>query len=281
MKKGIRGHDVSAKGLEKIVSRCKALGYTELQLVLERSAEGFESGRFTEKYAYELKEKAKGIHIAVLGSYINPSATGKEEIEKELKKFKEKILYAQVLKPDVVGTETGFYGATMSDESNDTEEAYQYLLKNMKELVAEAERYDVNIGIEGVHCFVINSPEKMKRLIRDLNSSNVKVIFDPLNYLTERNYEKQDEIISKMFELLNDRIAVLHAKDFIIENGKIKPAMIGSGMLNYQLIFDNLKKYNLDIPIIAEGIDDEAAMIGLQKVDSEFGNISHMCSTDG
>ena len=58
----------------------------------------------------------------------------------------------------------------------------------MREIVKEAERYNVNIGIEGVHCFVINTPQKMKRLIDDLDSDNVKVIFDPVNYLNINNY---------------------------------------------------------------------------------------------
>ena len=267
MKKGIRGHDVSAQGLENIVSRCRELQYSELQLVLEKSVRDFEFGKYSEAYALALKTQLDGLHVAVLGSYINPSATNEAELKAGMEKFKEKILYAQILKPDVVGTETGFYGDKMSDESNNTEEAYQHLLKNMKELVSCAEKHNVTVGIEGVHCFVINTPARMHRIVSDLNSDYVKVIFDPVNYLNINNYKDQDKIINDMFQLLHDKIAVMHIKDFVVEDGSLKATRPGEGLLNYELIFENMKKYNIDIPLIAEEMPDEEAVSGFKNLE--------------
>lgn len=268
MKKGIRGHDVSAQGLKNVVNRCRELQFSELQLVLEKSNPDFTFGQFSEEYANELKNDLGEMHIAVLGSYINPSATNEAELKTGMEKFKEKILYAQILKPDVVGTETGFYGNKMSEDANNTEEAYQHLLKNMKELVLFAEQHNVTIGIEGVHCFVINTPQRMNRIIRELNSEYVKVIFDPVNYLNINNYRNQDKIINDMFELLSDKIAVMHAKDFVVENGKLKLTQLGKGLLNYKLIFNNLKKYNMNIPIISEEMPDEEAAAGFKNLEN-------------
>ena len=118
--------------------------------------------------------------IAILGSYINPSDPNEETLRESIEKFKEKIRYATVLNPVAVGTETGSY----IEGKTHTEEAYQHLLKTVKELVREAEKYGVNIGIEGVYQFVINSPEIMARLVTDVNSDNLKVIFDPCNLIT-------------------------------------------------------------------------------------------------
>ena len=123
---------------------------------------------------------------------------------------------------------------------------FQEVLKTIKELVPEAETYGVNIGIEGVHYFVINTPHKMKRLIDELGSNNVKVIFDPVNYLNINNYKGQDKMIDDMFSLLGDKICVLHAKDFVVENGEIQFAKPTEGMLNYKLIFEKMKEHNLD-----------------------------------
>lgn len=255
MKKGIRGHDVVASGLKNIDQKCFEAGIDYIQLVLEKSIDGFKTGDFSEEYAEKIRQELPNTKVAILGSYINPSDPDEDTLAKSIAAFKEKIRYATVLKPIAVGTETGSYieGKTHS------EEAYQHLLKTIKELVAEAEKYNVDIAIEGVLWFVINSPEIMARLMNDVNSDNIKVIFDPCNLLSINNYTVQDKMINDMFDLVGEKIVAIHAKDFVVENGEFKGTMPGKGMLNYKLIFKRMKEINPDIPVICEGIDDEAA----------------------
>lgn len=268
MKKGIRGHDVIAKGLENICTKCEKLDISYLQLVLEKSIDGFEFGMFTNEYAGVIKNQLGNTKIAILGSYINPSNPDDALLTQDIQKFKEKIKYAAILNPIAVGTETGIYKEGLTD----TEEAYQRVLNSMREIVKEAERYNVNIGIEGGHCFVINTPEKMKRLADDLNSDNVKVIFDPVSYMNTGNYKDMDKMINDMFSLLSDKICVLHAKDFIVENGEFKLVKPTEGMLNYKLIFEKMKEYNLDIPIISEEINDVEANIAFENLEELWQN---------
>ena len=266
MKKGIRAHDVGAKGIENICQWCENNDVSYLQLVLEKSFDDFSFGNFSEEYAKSLKSKLKNTKIAVLGSYINPSNPDDEGLSKDIEKFKEKIRYASVLEPIVVGTETGPYKEGLTN----SEEAYQRVLKTMKEVVKEAEKYGVFVGIEGVHCFVINTPQKMRRLIDDLNSDNTRVIFDPVNYLNIDNYTEQDKMINDVFELLSDKLCAVHAKDFVVENGRLKGVIPGEGMLNYELIIRNLKVHNLDIPIISEEIDDQKAVVGFSNLEKIY-----------
>ena len=242
----------------------KECGIEYLQLVLERSVEAFKAGDFTEEYASKIKSELGDVKVAILGSYITPSNPDDDALKTDIDKFKEKIRYASILNPIAVGTETGIYKEGLTD----TEEAYQRVIETMKEIVSEAEKYDVCIGIEGVHCFVINTPQKMKRLIDDLASDNVKVIFDPVNYLNIDNYKKQDKMICDMFDLLADKICVLHAKDFEVENGELRMAKPTEGMLNYPLIFKKLKEYNLDIPVICEEINEEEASAAFDKLET-------------
>lgn len=273
MKKGIRGHDVCGCGVTEICTKCRNMGFKYIQLVLEKSVGGFKQGMFSEEYAQKLKKELGGVKTAVLGSYINLSSSDPEELNKGISAFKEKIKYASILNPIVVGTETGFYGEHMSEELNSTEEAYAHLLNTVKELTIEAEKYNVNIGIEGVHCYVINTPERMKRLMDDVNSDNIRVIFDPVNYLNGKNYRDQDSIINNTFRLLHDKIDILHIKDFVAENGGIRQAVPGEGMLNYKLIFENLAKYNLDVPLISEEYSVDEAVTGfsnLMKIQREI-----------
>lgn len=255
MKKGIRGHDISTAGLGNACLTARSCGIEYLQLVLEKSVADFKQGSFSPEYALELKAMLGSTKAAILGSYINPSNPNDEELAEDIAKFKEKIKYASVLNPIAVGTETGIYKPGLTD----SEEAYQRVLSTMKVLAAEAEKYNVCIGIEGVHLFVISTPQKMKRLVDDLNSKNVLVIFDPVNYLNDKNYTEQDKIITDTFELLADKICVLHAKDFVVKNGALTPVSPGEGLLNYGLIFKKMREYGLDIPIICEEIDEAEA----------------------
>ena len=120
-----------------------------------------------------------------------------------------------------------------------------------------------------MHCFVIDSPEMLKKLIDDVDSPNIKAIFDPCNLINEQNYLKQDEIINSMFNLLSDKIVVLHAKDFVVEDGKMKLVAPGEGMLNYKLIFEKLDS---NTPIIMEELNDEEsvkAFSALEKIKND------------
>lgn len=265
MKKGIRFHDVNLPTTEESVEFCKNNKIDYIQLVLEKSIEGHAKKPFSKEYALKLKSKFDPLKIAVLGCYINPSSLDEDFLELELQKFEKAIRFASILNPIVVGTETGFCGSACS-ELDGSEFAYQHLLKSLKRLVKVAESYKVHIGIEGVHCFVINTPKKMKRLLDDLSSEWVKVIFDPINYITLANYQEQDTIISDAFTLFGDKIAVIHAKDFVVDGTELKRVELGKGLLNYKLIFENVKKNNLDVPVISEEYSKEVAVKGLKWI---------------
>lgn len=49
----------------------------------------------------------------------------------------------------------------------------------------------------------------------------------------------------KGFELFGDRIAVIHAKDFVIENGEVKTTVPGKGLLNYPVLLKKIKEKKL------------------------------------
>ncbi len=255
LKRGIRGHDVRAEGLSKTAEKMGEYGIDYIQLVLEKSIEGFGYGQYSEEYAEKIKTMLGDKKIAILGSYINASSPDDEVLKYEIARFFEKIKYAKTLKPIAVGTETGIY----IEGKTHTEEAYLRLRETVRTLVKEGERQGVNVAVEGVHLLVIDTPAIMKRLVDEINSPNLKVIFDPVNYININNYEKQDEIITEFFDKLHDRVVCIHVKDFIADGGRVRDTEVGKGLLNYGLIFEKLKEYNLNIPFIAEGFNEEKA----------------------
>lgn len=265
---GLRGHDVEAENLPELSKKLKEYGINNVQLVLKRSCKDFKEGMFSPSFAKQIGEtfKANGIEISVLGCYINPSNTNKEALEKDKAYFIESLKYAKFMNAGVVGLETGFVGETCIPENNQTEEAYQYLLSNMKVLRDAAEKLGVMIAVEAVSCFVINSPQRMLRLVNDLDSPNILVIFDLLNLLTIDNYKNQEEIIDTAFELLGDKISVIHLKDFKIEENQIKQCPIGEGLINIKKILSVVKTRKPNIPIILEETRGEESGLAVVKL---------------
>ena len=251
---GMRGHDFEASSLEELALKCQENDIKNVQLVFKKTISDFKEGEFSPEYAVKMRNilAEKGVKVSVLGCYINPSDTNPETLKASMDYFKECLHYAKYMDADVVGLETGFVGEKCDPEQNSSEEAYQHLLKNMRELLSVAEELDVKIGIEGVWCFVINSPSRMKRLVDDLNSENIRVIFDPMNYLSNVNYNNQSRMIDEFFELLGDRVCAIHLKDFKTENGEMRFINPCQGELDHKRIFEYVKKVNPNLPIILE-----------------------------
>ena len=79
----------------------------------------------------------------------------------------------------------------------------------------------------------------MARLLSDVNSDNLAVILDLSNIITVENYECQHKILDSAFELLGDKIRVIHLKDFKIIDGKKKYTIAGTGDYDIEYLFSS------------------------------------------
>lgn len=271
---GVRGHDFTAASLTELSAKCAELGIDSIQLALGKSLTDFKYGAFTPAYARKMKSilGKNNIRISVLGAYIRAVHNNPEERRKQLDFFVEQLRYAKFMDADMVGLETGYIGSGASIGENLTEGAYRYCLESMSILADAANKLGVMMGIEGVESHVINTPDKMARLIDDLDSPNIGVIFDPVNYINGSNYRNQDYIIKRHFELLYDKTYVIHLKDYTVNGGKIRHLNAGDGMMNYELLFSLVKKYKRDIPMILEGVDEEKYAETASKLNELYKN---------
>ncbi|OCA89404.1 MULTISPECIES: sugar phosphate isomerase/epimerase [unclassified Bacillus (in: firmicutes)] len=255
---GIRAHDIEHLPLEQLASVVSRKGLTSVQLALAKSfGSDFETGfgTLSPGYAHHIGNafRKENIQIAVLGCYINMIHPNDTERIKELDRFKEHIRFARDFGCSIVGTETGNINPeNVYTEENFTEGPYQKVVNSVRELVSEAEKHGVIVGIEGGINHPIHTPQRMKRLLEDINSNNLQVIFDPVNYLTVDNYLYQEEVFKEAFELFGERIVILHAKDYIIENNRVKMVPVGTGLLNYKAVFRYIKKNKPFINILLE-----------------------------
>ncbi len=244
---GMRGHDLCSKrSFEDFCKAVKELGVDQVQLAFKKSITDikFDPGMYSPGLGRYLKNTldAYGVHVAVLGCYINPTNPIESKRQAEVAKFIEHLKYARAIGADMVGTETGRFDPKLKhNPATYTEAGYQLLLKSMREIVDAAEKLGVIVGVEGVATHTLYSPEMMLRFLRDIDSPNVEVILDPINLLDEKNYTNQDKIIDRAFELYGDKISVMHIKDFKLEDGTLKFEHVGDGLFNYETTLRNLK----------------------------------------
>lgn len=272
----MRGHDFDAKSVKEVSDKCGKYGIYGVQLVMPKTIENFQVGSFSPAYAQRIKAEldANNVKVPVLGCYINPSCTNEAELASQLKRFKEQLKYARFIDAHMVGTETGFVGDSCIPENNHTEEAYQHFLKNLRELTDCAEKLGVMIGIEGVKIFVINTPQKMRRMLDDIASPNVLCIFDPVNFIGADNYMEQEKIIDDAFELYGEEMCAVHLKDFIIDDeGKMHRVLPTEGILNIRKILTYIKNKKPDMPIVLEEVKEQDLEKVMKNVQALYDSI--------
>ena len=259
---GIRAHDLGRFSADELARRVRAEGLDCVQLALGKAIEGLDlqSGTLDSAMAADIRAAfaRHDVRIEVLGCYINPIHPDAGCRRMLLGLFKEHLRHSRTFGCNIVALESGSMNADQSPHfGNAGELAYQDLLGSMEELVAEAEICDTVVGIEAVSTHVLSTPERMFRLLDDIPSAHLKVVFDPVNLLSLANCLEQRNIIQRSFDLFGDRMAVVHAKDFRVLDGKLVPCPAGDGMLDYPFLIACLARYKPGIAVLLEGVPSE------------------------
>jgi L-ribulose-5-phosphate 3-epimerase len=246
MNLGIRAHDIEADNLENLVQSVTQKGLSSVQLALSKSFDFVPAkrGYLSPGLAGHIGSafRKQDIQIAVLGCYINMIHPDPAARREALDRFKEYIRFARDFGCSIVGTETGNVHASMGyTEDNFHEAPFQSVVESVRELVKEAEKFGVIVGIEGGVNHPVYSPKLMRKLLDLIDSNHLQVIYDPVNYLTLDNYQDQDAMIEEAMDLFGDRIVILHAKDFKVEENSLITTAVGQGLLNYDLIMKLIK----------------------------------------
>jgi L-ribulose-5-phosphate 3-epimerase len=264
---GVRAHDFGKLPAGELASRIAAHGLSCVQLALNKAIAGLNlvpgRGDLTPGLAWNVGRAfaRHNVQIAVLGCYMNlshPDASARAPL---VAFFKEHLRYARDFGCGIVATESGSLNPDWSfHPANAGEEAFSLLVPRVAELVEEAQRCGVVVGIEGAAFHVLNSPRRIRRLLDAIRSDNLQVVFDPVNLLSPANYRDQDRILHESFDLFGDRIAVIHAKDFITDGSTFTQLPAGAnGQLHYPLLLSWLLQHKPGISILLEESSDRAA----------------------
>lgn len=130
-------------------------------------------------------------------------------------------------------------------------EAWQDMVAEFGHLLAVAEQHDIFIGVEPELANVINSAAKARRLIETTASERIRIVLDPANLFESEDTETRGRIIDEAIDLLEDRIAIAHAKD---RNADGSFATAGRGVIDYPRYVASLRKAGFDGDVITHGL---------------------------
>ncbi len=214
-----------------------------------------------------------GLDCAVLGCYLNLANPDPAQLRQIQDKYMANIRFAAHLGAGVVGTETGAPNtAYQFEEACWNEESLQTFIKNLRPVVKYAEQMGVLMAIEPVVRHIVCNPVRARRVLDEIDSPNLRIILDPVNLLETYNYEKQDEILDEAVELLGRDVAVLHVKDFIIENGKLVSVPVGQGQCHWERVIPYMKKEKPFMHATLENTKPDNAVAALSYIRELYQN---------
>lgn len=279
MNLGIRLHDVKKGPIEERVKIASEQGFGCAHLALKKVYDDVpvDDEALTPGFASYLRKlfEKNNLDIAVLGNYLNLTTPDDEQYRKFLHRYMVHMRMAALMDVGVVGTETGAVNKEYKyEEANHSEEALELFIQRVKPVVKYAEDAGVIFAIEPVWKHIVCNPQRARKVLDIIDSPNLQIIFDPVNLLDISNYENREAIFDEAMNLLGPDIAMIHIKDFVVENGELKSVAAGTGLMDYTKILTYIKKHKPYIHVSLENTVPENAVWSREYIQGIYDSIS-------
>jgi len=263
MKMGFNSREVGANSLEEIF----IFGFNEgfravhlnLNLMAEKTGTNLLPSKINEKLLDNTSELAarNNIDIVSVSGTFNLIDPDRERLEENFRRFPEICRSAAKLGCPMITLCTGTgNGESMwkYDSVNDTDSAWEQMESSMDRLLEEAKKYSLYLGIEPEISNVVSSPEKAKKLIDEMDSDTLRIVFDPANLFTSGLTSQKDIRlrIETAYKLLEGRVEQVHGKDLQRTEGAAY-TYAGDGVIDFAFLKEMMEKSAYNGPIILHG----------------------------
>ncbi|HGY1211655.1 sugar phosphate isomerase/epimerase family protein [Citrobacter braakii] len=266
--------------LEETITKIKQAGMGCVQLDLEFTDIDLSRGHITKAKAHQVRDafRKANLPIVAISAYTNLVHPEPVKRAENIAAVKEILAHARDFGTPYVISETGTYNVDsdwLYDPQNSTEEAYQEFKAIARDLAAFAYDHGAVFLVENYVNNIIGSVSQVARLMRDIDHPGLGLALDPTNYFDDKNIDAIDETLHSIFNVLDSKIKIAHAKDckktdVVIEKfgdgaaehnsfrgaGLVELPAAGLGSLNYLLYVELLAKNHPNIPLIIEHVDE-------------------------
>ena len=206
----------------------KALGMEYFEV---RGVNGKNIAKLNEDELAELKDEMKkyGIKASSIGSPIGKVLIT-DDFEPHLEKFKWIVNIAKTLESKYIRIFSFFL-----PEGEEWSAHRREVIRRLSQMVEYAKEQEVILLHENEKDIYGETAEACLDLLEEINSPNLKAVFDPANFV------QCGENVKEAFAKLRQHIAYMHIKD-AVEDGTVVPA--GCGIGEVEFILRELKESN-------------------------------------
>lgn len=204
--------------LEETITKIKQAGMGCVQLDLEFTDIDLSRGHITKAKAHQVRDafRKANLPIVAISAYTNLVHPEPVKRAENIAAVKEILAHARDFGTPYVISETGTYNVDsdwLYDPQNSTEEAYQEFKAIARDLAAFAYAHGAVFLVENYVNNIIGSVSQVARLMRDIDHPGLGLALDPTNYFDDKNIDAIDETLHSIFNVLDSKIKIAHAKD--------------------------------------------------------------------
>ena len=250
MKIGVRAHDFPKQAPEELAKEIRAAGFEAVQLAPYKALDIREEEMLRPDTLSRIRKafESAGLEISVLGCYVEPGALQESVRQNSMERFRGHIRIAKKLGAACVATETTAFSGTDTER----EDAYGRILAFAREMAREAESADTFVAIEPVFAHTINTPEMARRLLNEVNSGRLRIVFDPVNLLAPGGVQNQEDLWARCIACFGDKVTAMHIKNGCWQGTQYMTQPLDQGMMHFDPLFRWVKEKMPDMPILRE-----------------------------
>lgn len=276
---GIRLHDAEQLPLEQLLPVLRGKGFTCCHLALGKSFPQVPCtpSSLTPGYACYLKQTFArgGVDIAILGNYLNLLHPDSGYIRQAVELYCAHLRFASLLGCTMVATETGAPNREyrFCPECR-SEKTLSLFIQRLRPVVRCAEQFGVILAIEPVAVHSVWGPAACRKVLDEIGSPNLQILFDPVNLLDMTNVDHCQELFQEFFALVGPEIAAMHLKDYRhTQDGRELITVgvpAGMGEMDYRGIMSYMKREKPFLFATLEDTKPENAALCLRAMQKAY-----------
>lgn len=274
MKTGICTTDFKTMPCEQLFSRIAEIGFETVQLAFASVAEC----GYTPDESIEIPESVDpavvkliretagryGLEISAVNGTFNmthPDKVVRDEGIRRWRGFVEAVNGLGVKYISLCSGTRSRVSLWSYHPDNMNEDAWSDMIATVSACTAIAAEYGITLAVETEVANVINTPERARRMMDEVNSPYLKMVMDCANLFHpgQAKVENSADIIRHAFDAFGSDVVIAHGKDINAGDG-IEFCATGRGIVDFGVFIEQLDKYGYKGDMLLHGIYDEEDM---------------------